>query len=193
MTISRIGFYSLLIVCLISTASGQEVQSRSCSERNKKTAQSLKKGSPIFFALRGGLSGDGRLRPWQSEMKRLKIKHAFGVVSLERKNRSLQLDIVDIILLSDYYNFNAELREGDDLEAKQQVGKLKEDLEWPILSEANSMLAGMKLTSHICGRLYVNIVDDECLPTPPIGFSDLYPDCKTEEILKTPDVKPSDL
>jgi hypothetical protein len=182
----------LLLAITFLTGTGQDVVGEPCHARNKRTAERLGRDSPMFYFLKDSSVQPKRFELWRNELRMLGVRHVSAVVDIERRDGRLQLDIVKIEFLENYYIFEPVFWP-TDARSIELATDLRKRLEWPVLAEANSMLAGMNLSPVVCGSLHVNLLDDECLPTPFFTDSNsFYINCEHPEILKTPHIKPTD-
>lgn len=149
----------------------------SCKARNRLTLGRLDRGAPFFNAIDRGAMGETQVLPYMLEMRTLGIKHVSADVAFEISKAKISLQDVGLSFSSNYYDFQKPW-ELADRSRSDRLAALNKSLKWPVYLEMLKMLQSIDVKDGSCGRVYLNLLDDECLPTvnpvPDVSFP-----CKT--------------
>ena len=156
-----------LLVGSVVTASGQTVD-----ERITRVIHSLEPDNTLRISLERGVRDDGIHHRWMNAIKAHGIKQVALIVKFGWSDGVSSLKVSRVTYLTDYYRYNASIRESNVLKCIRASG-LERDLRAAIIERANKALpALMKNVAQTGGvrpprargTLYLNLLDDEALP-----------------------------
>ena len=177
-------FVFLLWVCLIgqicsSFAYGQSLKKSlddECKERHiKKLIASLDPTNPLRLSLESGDRGTLDHQVWMDKMASLSIRQASYTIFFLTGTEPLKVKIISSNYYYNYFDFDAPISEMtrkrmqesglDDELAKVATDRAVKQTEQIIIDfrRQYSSLAGNSKT--FCGKIFVNLLDDEALPT----------------------------
>ncbi len=131
-----------------------------CKQHNQQIMKTLKPNSTLYTALERNETGNGIFYSWMNKMQSSKVKQATAVVEFELRGQEVKLSVREITLYNryDYFGSEAQIKNvGNDKQT------LYDDLKIPFFNEALRTLEGFKIKNN-CGKLYLNLLDDACLP-----------------------------
>lgn len=175
----------LMLQCLYFNTSAQHSQvaqpaNQTRDERVRQILESLEQDNTLRFALERGDRGSGMHYAWMDKMRQQSVKQASFRIHFQWGKQSKKVKITDIKYLRHYYRFDRAFNDQSILEQIRASG-LEQELRNEILRRVKANLAQRTRelgSSQICGRLYLNLLDEEVLPIldePP----DIDEDCKT--------------
>ncbi len=153
----------LMIFCSILAVNAQYSNNTKevCNQRNQQIIKTLKTDDPLYLALKRNETGSGIFYSWMNRMQSSKVKQATAVVDFELRGQEVKLNVREITLYTryDYFGSEAQIKNvGNDKQS------LYEDLKMPFFSEALRIIENFKIKNNNCGKLYLNLLDDACLP-----------------------------
>lgn len=160
-------FANVLFVTLALTiaASGQDVlSSRQCKEKNQSVKRTLDKNNDLFMAIDRNETGHGRVFSWTWQMKQIGIKHAAASVRFQFNGSDIRMALDNVRFYTSYYYFAPEASVSTSRDTR--ILELQKVLRLPFFAEALDVLSGINAPQDSCGTVYVNILDDGCLPVP---------------------------
>ena len=96
-------------------------------------------------------------------MKKLNVKQSFATVEFNLQDQELKFHLKKLEFFGSYYNFGSEIKSKIMTDSIIKEG-LDKDLIMPFYGEAIRSLE--KCPNNTCGVLYLNLLDDACLPIP---------------------------
>lgn len=177
-------FVFLLWICLVgqicsSFAWGQNAKKPlddECQERNiKKIMTSLDPTNPLRLSLESGYRGTLDHQVWMDEMSALSIRQASYTLSFLSDDKPLKVKVISSNYYYNYFDFDAPISEMT--RKRMRESGLEDELTKVAIDIASrqteqvianfrrqySSLAGN--TKTFCGSIFVNLLDDETLPT----------------------------
>lgn len=155
------------VLLMNGSANGQSAAYSSteiCQEKNQKTKKLLDSDSIILQGILSGRTGDGLEHPWRGKMRELGFRRIAAGVRFQIADGTLSLvEIANLATSTKYDRF-----EDSVTKSSTSVSMSKEELilkfRFPIYARALQLLEGYSIKSITCGELYVNLLDDACLP-----------------------------
>jgi hypothetical protein len=184
----------LIILCSILTVNAQYSNStnQSCNQHNQQILKLLNADNTLSWALKRNLTGDGILQLWMKKMKLSNVKHATAVVGFDYQGQEIKLSLQAMNFYNQYYYFGSEAQIKNINEADNS---LNEALRLPFFNKALELIDSFKIKNKSCGRLYLHLLDDGCLPviydtnTLKLGRGSICP-IESDEIMADPTIKP---
>ena len=173
-----------LCVFVVAFDLGAQTNDRSavgCRASNQLIKKTLDKESTLYWALERNELGNGRFLPWMSDMQTLNIRHASADIYFEFKGQTISLTAGNITFSKQYYYFGekAAVINPEEL-AKRQA--LRDRLGIPFFTKALDLIQALRIKAGSCGHLYLDLLDDACLPTPTtIPYVD--PSCTKDKLV----------
>jgi hypothetical protein len=153
----------LIMLCSILTVNAQYSNNTNqvCKQHNQQIIKNLKPDNPLYSALERNETGNGIFYSWMNKMQLSKVKQATAVVDFELRGQEVKLSVREIIFYNRYDYFGSKARIKNVGNDKQT---LYDDLKIPFFNEALRTIEGFKIKNNNCGKLYLNLLDDACLP-----------------------------
>lgn len=152
---------TILFSILSVNAQSFETSKTACEQHNQQILKVLQPNNTLYFALKRNEIRDGINYVWMDKMHSLNIKHAIATVSFEMKNNDLKLSLKNVIFSDSYYYFPPESRA--KLTDKDR-DSITNELKIPFFAEALHLVEAHPVRSENCGKIYVNLLDNACLP-----------------------------
>lgn len=151
----------LMISCHSLFAQESVIPVDVCRSKNQLMKKTLSKDSPLLRAIESNSVGNGRHFDWMDNMKAQNIRQAAASVDFNFEGQSLTLSIVRMKFSSQYYYFETNSEKTDKRMLSDQL--LIDELRMPFFVHALEFLESRGNKAQ-CGTLYLNLLDDACLP-----------------------------
>ncbi len=140
-----------------------KLSSEVCKQNNQLVKKDLSEINPLLDFLEKNWVGDGLIKPWMAEIKARRIRHASADVYFELRNKSVTLRIDHVALSRQYYYSDPKLEPSSVLEPSERNALIKY-LTPAFFIKAVEFLDSTRVKENSCGNLYLNLLDDACLP-----------------------------
>lgn len=147
----------------------------------RKVIETLDPLNPLRVYLEHGERGNGIKYEWMDEMQKLGIKHAAYIISFVWDQGNITARVTDVSYHPKYYQYDVVVSDPDVLNRLVSSG-LEKKLRDEAISRAKRMIPGHihKPSQRTCGKIYVNLLDDETLPVLN-DIPDVDSDCKKDK------------
>lgn len=154
---------SVLVLLARAIAQNEPMGSNQCLVKNELFKKTLSKDNILYLAIEKKETGTGLYLPWMEKMKSLNVRQAAAEVRFDIKNNEIKLELKRIDLLSNYYNYESKavFKTSDELQSKRE---LQDRLKMAFFIKTLNFLDEIKIKNFDCGELYLNLLDDACLP-----------------------------
>lgn len=144
-------------------AQPQNRSSGNCAQKNLTTVRNLPPNNLLSVALSRGEIGDGIQKPWMSTLFSFGFKHVVGELSFKLSKDEFDLQINQMKLYREYYDPQSTFYEISARDSSK-FKVLEFDLARALYSDATELIRGTQIDGPVCGTLYLNLLNDSCLP-----------------------------
>ena len=152
-----------IILCSILAVNAQSSTNTNqvCKQHNQEVMKTLDADNTLLWAIKRNETGDGILQSWMNKMKLSGVKHSTAVVDFEYQGQELKLSLQQMNFYTRYYYFGSEAQIKN---ISNESKSLNNELKIPFFNKALELIDSFKIKNNSCGRLYLHLLDDACLP-----------------------------
>lgn len=153
-----------LVASSVGTLTAQRAYStpEQCRASNNLVKKTLDPKNSLFWAIDKDELGDGIWSTWRAKMERADVKHVTARIEFKYVNSDLSLSLADMSFFKRYYPLTEE---GRTIWANAaDRASLRQSLLIPAFIQAAQLLKDLNVKSGSCGDLYIDLLDDACLP-----------------------------
>lgn len=168
-----------MIACFSNSLNAQSDAQKICKSQASKIKETLDSDNPLSRLLQEGREGNGLRYEWMDQMSIYGIKQVSSRIRFELADKTILFRIENLRFSDRYYEFNSKTFDKEIVE-KISNSNFKDNITFALLKKALDFLEKQKLKPNTCGFLYINLLDNPCLPVldeiPTIEY-----DCKTKK------------